>query len=120
MSESQSLTASLNKYHQAAIGFVILNGVYLVLAYWKVPSFNITAQTVGSLVFFIIFVGMLAKLIYGGSRKLVLVLAAVYAGRILFSSYTLIAGIAHPMVPYVLPTTLISFYLFGRALWNWQ
>jgi hypothetical protein len=119
MSESQPLPASLKKYHQAAIGFVTLNGVYLVLAYWKVPSFNITAQTLGSLLSFILFVGVLTRFIYGGSRKLMLVLTAIYAGRILFSSYTLVTGIAHPMVPYVLPTTLLSFYLFGRALWNW-
>jgi hypothetical protein len=119
MPESQPLPASLKKYRQAAIGFVVLNAVYLVLAYWKVPSFNVTTQTMGSLVFFILFVGVLAKFIYGGSRKLVLVLAAVYAGRILFSSYTLVTGIAHPMVPYVLPTTLLSFYLFGRVLWDW-
>ncbi len=119
MSESQPLPVCQNKYRQAAVGFVLLNVVYLILAYWKVPSFNITAQTIGSLVFFFLFVGVLAKFVYGGSKKLVLVLAAIYAGRILFSSYTLVAGIAHPMVPYVLPTTLLSFYLFGRALWNW-
>ena len=119
MPESQPLPANLKKYHQAAIGFVMLNSAYLVLAYWKVPSFNITTQTFGSLVFFILFVGVLAKYIYGGSRKLVLVLAAIYAGRILFSGYTLVTGIAHPMVPYVLPTTLLSSYLLGRALWNW-
>jgi hypothetical protein len=119
MSESPLLPASLKKYHQAAIGFVLLNVMYLVLTYLKVPSFNITAQTVASLAFFILFVGVLAKFIYGGSRKLVLVLAAIYAGRILFSLYTLVTGIAHPMVPYVLPTTLLSFYLFGRTLWSW-
>ena len=116
MSESQPLPASLKKYHQAANGFVFLNGVYLILAYWKVPSFNVTTQPMGSLVFFILFVGVLAKFIYGGSRKLVLVLAAIYAGRVLFSSYTLVTGIAHPMVPYVLPTTLLSFYLFARMV----
>ena len=119
MPESEPLSDNLKKYHQAAVGFVILNSVYLILAYWKVPSFNITAQTMASLVFFMLFVGVLAKFIYSGSRKLVLVLAAVYAGRILFSGYTLVAGIAHPMVPYVLPTTVLSFYLFGRSLWNW-
>lgn len=119
MPEIQSLPANLKKYHQAAIGFVILNSAYLILAYWKVPSFNITTQTVGSLVFFILFVGVLARFVYGGSRKLVLVLAAIYAGRVLFSSYTLVMGSAFPLVPYVLPTTLIGFYLFGRALWNW-
>jgi hypothetical protein len=119
MSESQLLPVSLKKYHQTAIGFVVLNIAYLILAYWKVPSFNITTQTMGSLLFFVLFVGVLTKFIYGGSKKLVLVLAAIYAGRILFSSYTVVTGIAHPMVPYVLPTTLMSFYLFGRALWNW-
>ncbi len=119
MPELQSYPANLNRYQQAAIGFVVLNIVYLALVFWKVPSFNITAQSVASLVFFIIGVGVLAAFIYRGSKKLAVVLAAVYAVRILFSSYTMTMGIAHPMVPYVLPTTLACFYLFGRALWNW-
>lgn len=119
MPESQPLPANLTKYHQAAIGFVLLNVVYLVLTYWKVPAFNITAQTMGSLALIILLVGVLARFIYGGSRKLVLFLAAIYAGRILFSSYTIIMGTAFPLVPYVLPTTIINFYLFGRALWDW-
>ena len=120
MSESQPLPASLKKYHQAAIGFVLLNVAYLTLSYWKVPSFDITpAKAAGYLVFLVIFIGALSVFIYRGSRKLVVVLAAIYAGRVLFSSYTLVMGTAFPLVPYVLPTTLIGFYLFGRALWNW-
>ncbi len=120
MPEPQPLPQNLKKYQQAAIGFVILNGVYLGTAYWKVPAFDIPpAKAVGYLVFLIIFIGTLTGFMYRGSKKLVLVLAAIYAGRILFSSYTIAIGIAHPMVPYVLPTTVISFYLFGRALWDW-
>ncbi len=114
------MSTPLNKFRQAALGFVLLNAVYLVLAYWKVPSFTLTPlKAAGYLVFIMFFVGILAYFIYRGSRTLVLVLAAIYGGRILFSSYTLIAGIAHPMVPYVLPTTVIIFYCFGRALWSW-
>ena len=119
MTESQPLTQNLNKFHQAAIGFVGLNVVYMGLTWWKVPSFNITIQTAVSVFFFIVFVGVLARFIHRGSKKLVVVLAAVYGARILFSSYTLIMGTAFPLVPYVLPTTIICFYLFGRALWNW-
>ena len=119
MSKSQPLPASLKRYHQAAIGFVLLNIIYLVLTYWKVPAFNITPRVVGSLVFLIVFIRILSFFIYRGSRKLVLVLAAIYAGRVLFSSYTLVMGTAFPLVPYVLPTTLIGFYLFGRIIWTW-
>ncbi len=120
MPDPQSYPANLKRYQQAAIGFVLLNAAYLILTYWKVPSFDMApAKAAGYLVFFIILVGVLAAFIYRGSRKLVVVLAALYAGRILFSSYTIIVGTAFPLVPYVLPTTLISFYLFGRALWNW-
>ena len=120
MSESQPLPASLKKYHQAAIGFVLLNAAYLILTYWKVPSFDMTpAKAAGYLVFFIILVGVLAAFIYRGSRKLAVVLAAIYAARILFSSYTLVVETAFPLVPYVLPTTVLIFYLLGRAVWNW-
>ncbi len=120
MPEPQPLPANLKKYRQAAAGFIILNVAYLVVAYWKVPSFDIPpAKAVGYLVFLIIFIGALTGFIYRGSKKLVIVLVVIYAGRILFSSYTITMGIAHPMVPYVLPTTVTCFYLFGRALWNW-
>lgn len=119
MPESGILTSNDKKYHQGAIGFVVLNVVYLFLAYLKVPSFNITLQTIGYMLFLIVFVVALARFVYNGSRKLVMFLAAIYAGRIIFSSYTLIAGIAHPMVPYVFPTTVIGFYLFGRIIWDW-
>ncbi len=78
MSESQPLPASLKKYHQAAIGFVLLNVAYLILTYWKVPSFDMTpAKAAGYLVFFIILVGVLATLIYRGSRKLAVSLKPV-------------------------------------------
>ncbi len=119
MPEPQPYPAHLKRYQQAAIGFVVLNIVYLMLAYWKVPSFNITAQSVVSLVFFMIFIGVLAAFIYRGSRKLAVVLAAIYAARILFSSYTLVVGTAFPLVSYVLPTTVLIFYLLGRTVWNW-
>ncbi len=119
MPEPQSYPVNLQRYQQAASGFVVLNIVYLALAYWKVPSFNITAQSVVSLVFFMIFVGVLAAFIYRGFRKFVVVLAAIYAARILFSSYTLVVGTAFPLVPYVLPITVLIFYLLGRAVWNW-
>lgn len=119
MSQPETFPENLTRYHQAAIGFVLLNIIYLALTYWKVPAFNITPQVIGSLLFLIVFIGILSFLIYRGSRKLVIVLAAIYAGRVLFSSYTLAMGSAFPLVPYVLPTTLIGFYLFGRIIWNW-
>lgn len=119
MPETQTSSVSLKRYHQAAIGFLLMNGLYLGLTFWKVPSFSFTLEAIGSIIFFIVLVGVLSIFIYRGARKFILVLAVIYAGRILFSSYTIIAGTAFPLVPYVLPTTLISFYLFGRSLWNW-
>ena len=117
--ETPTVPDNSERYRHAAIGFVIMNLIYLALAFWKVPAFNVTGETLISLAFFAVFIGVLARFIYLGSKKLVLLLAAVYAGRILFSSYTIIAGTAFPLVPYVLPTTMISFYLFGRVLWKW-
>ena len=119
MPETRALPVDLNKYHQAAIGFAVLNVIYLGLAYWKVPSFSFTGQTLATMFFFLLFVGGLAWWMYRGSKRLVVFLAAIYGARILVSIYTLTAGVAHPMVPFVLPTTVLCFYLFGRALWNW-
>ncbi len=121
MTETPSVpAASLKKYRQAAWGFFILNLLYLVLVYVFLPPFNIGLwAALGYTVLALALFGTLSYFIYKGKKTLVVVLAALWAARALLSTYTLITGEAFAAVPYVLPTTLLSFYLLGRALWDW-
>ncbi len=63
--------------------------------------------------------GTLSYFIYKGKKTFVVVLAALWAARIIISIYSLVTGEAFIAVPYVLPTTVIAFYLLGRAVWDW-
>ena len=121
MTEAPSIpAASLKKYRQAAWGFFILNLLYLILVYVFLPPFNIGLwPAVGYTVLALALFGTLSYFIYKGKKTLVVVLAALWAARALLSTYTLIMGEAFSAVPYVLPTTILSFYLLGRALWDW-
>jgi len=121
MTEIQPTTESpLKKYHQAAWGFFFLNLLYLALFYVFLPPFNIgLGSALGYTVLALALFGTLSYFIYQGKKMFVVVLAAIWAARILLSVYTLMTGEAFAAVPYVLPTTLLAFYLLGRALWDW-
>lgn len=110
----------LKKYHQAAWGFFILNLIYIGLFYYFLPPFNIgIGAASGYTVLVLALFGTLSYFIYLGKKKFVVVLAALWAARVLLSGYALVTGEAFIAVPYVLPTTMLSFYLLGRALWDW-
>ena len=63
--------------------------------------------------------GILSYFIYKGRKRLVQVLAILYAARSLFSAYSMVSGETFAAVPYLLPCLVLSFYLLGRAAWNW-
>lgn len=111
----------LKKFRQAGWVFLAMNLLYLVITYVVLPPMGIDwVQAAGySLVALALF-GTLAFFIHKGSRKVVVTVAAVYAARALYSGYTIALGTAFPLVPWVLPTTIISFYFLARALWDWR
>ena len=111
----------LKKYRLAGISFLVLNVLYIIIAWWKMPPVDLAMSKVvyGGFVVSFILVLILIPLILRGKRLLVQVLAFIYGGRMIFSLYFLIGGDAYPAVPYLLPCVVLTFYLLGRAAWDW-
>ena len=119
--ETELVESSLKKYRLAGISFLVLNVLYIIIAWWKMPPVDLAMSKVvyGGFVVFFILVLILIPLILRGKRLLVQVLAFIYGGRIIFSLYFLIGGDAYPAIPYLLPCVVLTFYLLGRAAWDW-
>jgi hypothetical protein len=107
------------KYQQAGYGFLGMSLIYLLLVYMFMPPFNLGAEGFLYTGIFLLLAGVCSYYIHRGSRNLALVLALIYAARSLVSIYTLSKGEAFTAVPYVLPCLLLTFYLLGRAAWDW-
>ena len=112
---------NLKKYQLAGISFLVLNVLYIIIAWWKMPPVDIAMSKAiyGGFVVLFILVLILIPLILRGKRLLVQVLAFIYGGRMIFSLYFLVGGDAYPAVPYLLPCVVLTFYLLGRAAWDW-
>ena len=118
---AQPADSNLKKYQFAGLSFLVLNVIYMTIAWWKTPPMDLAMSRlvyIGCLVFFII-VLVLTPLISRGKRLLVQLLAFIYGGRAVFSIYLLVGGDVYPAVPYLLPCVLLTFYLLGRAVWDW-
>jgi len=121
-SETTGLVESnLKKYQLAGVSFLVLNVLYIIIAWWKMPPVDLAMRKVvyGGFVVFFILVLILTPLILRGKRLLVQILAFIYGGRMIFSLYFLIGGDAYPAVPYLLACVVLTFYLLGRAAWDW-
>ena len=113
--------SNLKKYQLAGVSFLVLNVLYIIIAWWKMPPVDLAMRKVvyGGFVVFFILVLILTPLILRGKRLLVQILAFIYGGRMIFSLYLLIGGDAYPAVPYLLACVVLTFYLLGRAAWDW-
>jgi hypothetical protein len=111
----------LKKYRLAGFGFLVLNILYIIVAWWKLPPIDLTMSKIVYVSFFVFIaiVLIVTPFILNGGKTLVKVLAFMYGGRVAFSIYTLIGGDAFPAVPYLLPCVMLTFYLLGRAAWDW-
>lgn len=108
------------KFRQAGWMFTLMNLAYLILTYLVLPPMGLDpVQMVGYTVLVLILSGAVSWFLCRGARKLALMLAVFYAGRSGYAVYTLVAGSAFPIVPWVLPTIVIAFYFLGRPVWNW-
>ena len=117
----EKVEQDFKKYRLAAVGFLVLNVVYIIIAWWKVPPVDLEMSRLvyGVLIFFLILFFVLTPLIFRGQKLLVQVLTFIYGGRATFSIYSLIGGDVFPAVPYLLPCVILIFYLLGRAAWDW-
>ena len=118
---TELVESNLKKYQLAGISFLVLNILYIIIAWWKMPPVDLAMSKVvyGGFVVFFILVLILIPLILRGKRLLVQVLTFIYGGRMIFSLYFLVGGDAYPAVPYLLPCVVFTFYLLGRAAWDW-
>ncbi|MBT5258364.1 MAG: hypothetical protein HOL75_05600 [Nitrospina sp.] len=119
--EIEKVDRDLKKYRLAAVSFLVLNVMYIIIAWWKMPPVDLEMSRVvyGVLIFILIVFLVLTPMIYRGKKFLVQVLTFVYGGRAVFSIYSLIGGDVFPAVPYLLPCVISIFYFLGRAAWDW-
>ena len=119
--EIEKVDRDLKKYRLAAVSFLVLNVMYIIIAWWKMPPVDLEMSRVvyGVLIFILIVFLVLTPMIYRGKKLLVRVLTFIYGGRAVFSIYSLIGGDVFPAVPYLLPCVIFIFYFLGRAAWDW-
>ena len=119
--EINPIGPGLKKYRLAGLGFFVLSVLYISIALWKLPPVDLSINWViysGLFIFFAL-VLVLTPFIFRGKRLLVQILTVIYGGRAVYSIYSLIGGGMFPAVPYLLPCVILTFYLLGRAAWNW-
>ena len=119
--EVKSAGPNLKKYRLAGASFFVLNMLYILIALWKLPPVDPAMNIVvyAGLFIFVSLVLIFTPLIFRGKRLLVQILTVIYGGRSAYSIYSLIGGWAFPAVPYFLPCLILTFYLLGRAAWDW-
>jgi hypothetical protein len=116
---SDIILARLLKFKQAGHGFFLMNLIYLAVAIYFIPPFNLGLTALLSLLAFLLLLGFFTYYLLQGKKLLAQILAILYGGRSVFTSYSLLAGDTFEAVPFILPCLLIAFYLLGRAAWNW-
>ena len=119
--EINPIGPSLKKYRLAGLGFFVLSVLYISIALWKLPPVDSAMNWIiysGLFIFFAL-VLILTPFIFRGNRLLVQILTVVYGGRSVYSLYALAEGEAFLAVPYFLPCLTLTFYLLGRAAWDW-
>ena len=116
---SDILLVRLLKFKQAGHGFFLLNLIYLAVALYFIPPSNLGLTALLSLLAFLLLLGLFTYYLLQKKKLLAQILAIIYGGRSIFTSYSLLAGDTFEAVPFILPCLLIVFYLLGRAAWNW-
>ena len=109
------------KYLLAGFSFCALNVLYILIVLWKLPPIDpaMNKMVYGGIFFLIALTLIFSPFILCGKRLLVQILTLIYGGRAIYSTYSLIAGETFPAVPYLLPCIILTFYLLGRAVWDW-
>ena len=117
---TETLDLGARKFTQAGYAFLGLNLAYLVIAMIFIPPFNLGLSAILSLVAFLLLLGVLTYYLLKEKKRLAQVLAIIYGARSIFSAYSLTDVSTFQAVPYLLTCLLITFYLLGRAGWDWR
>lgn len=113
-------TSHLKKYHQAAYAYILMGAAYMAVFYSVMPphDFKVPFKTI------IPAVGLplmgLSWFIYKGYKKFTIVLFGIYAVRIVASTGALVTSDDYVAVPYILPILIFTFFMLGRAVWDWK
>jgi len=118
LDSAQSLGRA-QKFKQAGYGFLIMNLIYLVVVVKFIPALNFDMSALLSFLAYVLFMGLLTYYLLKKQKLLTQILAVIYAGRSGNAIYFLLGDNIFPAVPYFLPCLLITFYLLGRAGWDW-
>ena len=118
---NETARPGLKKYRQAGYGFLGLSVAYLLIAIVFLPPFSpedmTRAYTLS--VPILVTLGIVTLFICRGKKLLVQILAVIYAVRSAFTLLMIAEGSKFPPLPYFLPCLVITFYLLGRAAWDW-
>ena len=117
--DSEQNLGRARKFKQAGYGFLIMNLMYLVVVMKFIPALNFDMSALLSFLAYILFIGLLTYYLLQEKKLLTQILAVIYAGRSGNAIYFLLGDNIFPAVPYFLPCLLITFYLLGRAGWDW-
>ena len=116
---AEAIDLRARKFTQAGYGFLGLNVVYLAIAMYFIPPFNLGLTAVLSLLAFVLLLGVLTYYLLQGKKRLAQVLAIIYGLRSIFAINSLMDVSAFQAVPFFLPCLFLAFYLLGRAGWDW-
>jgi predicted neutral ceramidase superfamily lipid hydrolase len=117
--DSTQNSGRAGKFKQAGYGFFIMNLIYLVVVVKFIPALNFDMSALLSFLAYVLFMGLLTYYLLQKKKLLTQILAFIYAGRSGNAIYFLLGDNIFPAVPYFLPCLLITFYLLGRAGWDW-
>jgi hypothetical protein len=103
----------------AGYGFLGFNSIYIALAWGFMPPFvpGFPKEIFWPLILVLIL--FLTKKILNQKTSWVKTLAILSGFRFIASSGLVFSGDYLPVVPYFLPCFILTFYLLGRAGWNW-
>ena len=116
---AEAIDLRARKFTQAGYGFLGLNVVYLAIAMYFIPPFNLGLTAGLSLLAFVLLLGVLTYYLLQGKKRLAQVLAIIYGLRSIFAINSLMDVSTFQAVPFFLPCLFLAFYLLGRAGWDW-
>ena len=117
--DSTQTSGRARKFKQAGYGFLMMNLIYLIVVVKFIPALNFDVSALLSFSAYVLLLGFLTYYLLQEKKILTQILALIYAGRSGNAIYFLLGDNIFPAVPFFLPCLLITFYLLGRAGWDW-
>jgi predicted neutral ceramidase superfamily lipid hydrolase len=117
--DSAQPSGRARKFKQAGYGFLMMNLIYLVVVVKFIPALNFDVSALLSFIAYALLLAFLTYYLLQEKKLMTQILALIYAGRSGNAIYFLLGDNIFPAVPFFLPCLLITFYMLGRAGWDW-